>query len=164
MPPSTILYCVNHDLWPQAGVEIYTQNITCVCLFIVCIFSSEPMPPSTILCCVKSWPMTSSWSWDLYSENSLSMWDTNLVFVKFSKTPEILMGHKTNDLSVWRLLMRCTFGKITVHSAHSANHICQNKCTGPKVIKLFPCSTQLSTKLQLFIKNKLPTNEEIYCF
>ena len=29
---------------------------------------------------------------------------------------------------------------------------------GPKVIKLFSCSTQLSTKFQLLIKTKIPTN------
>ena len=35
---------------------------------------------------------------------------------------------------------------------------------GPKVIKLFSCSIQLSTKVQLLIKTKIPTNEEVYCF
>ena len=34
----------------------------------------------------------------------------------------------------------------------------------PEVIKLFPCSTQLSTKFQLLIKNKIPTNEEVSYF
>ena len=34
----------------------------------------------------------------------------------------------------------------------------------PEVIKLFSCSTQLSTKLQLLIKTKIPTNEEVSCF
>ena len=32
---------------------------------------------------------------------------------------------------------------------------------GPEVIKLFSCSTQMSTKFQLLIKTKIPTNEEI---
>ena len=36
--------------------------------------------------------------------------------------------------------------------------------TGPEVIKLFSCSTQLSTKFQLPIKTKLLTNEEVPCF
>ena len=36
--------------------------------------------------------------------------------------------------------------------------------TGPGVIKLFSCSTQLSMKFQLFIKTKIPTNEEVSCF
>ena len=37
-------------------------------------------------------------------------------------------------------------------------------CTGLEVIKVFSCSTQLmSTKFQLLIKNKIPTNEEVYC-
>ena len=36
--------------------------------------------------------------------------------------------------------------------------------SGPKVIKLFSCSTQLSTKFQLLIKNKIPTNEEVSWF
>ena len=35
--------------------------------------------------------------------------------------------------------------------------------SGPEVIKLFPCSTQLSMKFQLLIKTKLPTNDEVYC-
>ena len=32
---------------------------------------------------------------------------------------------------------------------------------GPEVIKLFSCSTQLSTKFRLLIKTKIPTNEEL---
>ena len=39
-----------------------------------------------------------------------------------------------------------------------------NICSGLKVIKLFSCSTQLSTKFQLLIKTKIPTNEEVSCF
>ena len=35
---------------------------------------------------------------------------------------------------------------------------------GPEVIKLFSCLTQLSTKFQLLIKTKIPTNDEVYCF
>ena len=35
---------------------------------------------------------------------------------------------------------------------------------GPEVIKLFSCSTQLSTKFQLLIKTKILTNKEISCF
>ena len=35
---------------------------------------------------------------------------------------------------------------------------------GPKFIKLFSCSTQLSTKFQLLIKTKIPTNKEVSCF
>ena len=35
---------------------------------------------------------------------------------------------------------------------------------GPEVIKLFSCSTQLSTKFQLLIKTKIPTSAEISCF
>ena len=29
---------------------------------------------------------------------------------------------------------------------------------------VFSCSAQLSTKFQLLIKTKIPTNEEVYCF
>ena len=36
-------------------------------------------------------------------------------------------------------------------------------CTDTEVIKLFSCSTQLSTKFQLLIKTKIPTNEEVFC-
>ena len=35
---------------------------------------------------------------------------------------------------------------------------------GPEVIKLFSCSTQLSTKFQLLIKTKIPKSEEVSCF
>ena len=35
---------------------------------------------------------------------------------------------------------------------------------GPEVIKLFSCSTQLSTKFQLLIKTKILTNKEVSCF
>ena len=35
---------------------------------------------------------------------------------------------------------------------------------GPKVINLFLCSTQLSTKFQLLIKSKIPTNIDVFCF
>ena len=35
---------------------------------------------------------------------------------------------------------------------------------GPEVIKLFSCSTQLSTKFQLLIKTKICTNKEVSCF
>ena len=34
----------------------------------------------------------------------------------------------------------------------------------PEVIKLFSCSTQLSSKFQLLIKTKIPSNEEVSCF
>ena len=36
--------------------------------------------------------------------------------------------------------------------------------TGPEVIKLFSCSTQLSREFQLLIKTKIPTNKEVSCF
>ena len=36
--------------------------------------------------------------------------------------------------------------------------------TGPKDIKLFSCSTQLSMKFQLLIKAKILTNKEVSCF
>ena len=35
---------------------------------------------------------------------------------------------------------------------------------GPEVIKLFSCSTQLSTIVQLLIKTKILTNEAVSCF
>ena len=35
--------------------------------------------------------------------------------------------------------------------------------SGPQVIKLFSCSTQLSTKFQLLINTKIPTNKEVSC-
>ena len=33
--------------------------------------------------------------------------------------------------------------------------------SGPEVIKLFSCSTQMSTKFQLLINTKIPTNEDV---
>ena len=35
---------------------------------------------------------------------------------------------------------------------------------GPRVLNLFSCSTQLSTKFQLLINTKTLTNEEVFCF
>ena len=41
---------------------------------------------------------------------------------------------------------------------------CQNNTApGPEVIKLYSCSTQLSTKFELLIKTRMPTNEEVSC-
>ena len=34
----------------------------------------------------------------------------------------------------------------------------------PAVIKYFSCSNQLSTKFQLLIETKMPTNKEVSCF
>ena len=36
--------------------------------------------------------------------------------------------------------------------------------TGPEVIKLFSCSTELSMKFQLLIKTKIPANKEVSYF
>ena len=36
--------------------------------------------------------------------------------------------------------------------------------TWPQFIKLFSCSTQLSTKFQLLIKTKILTNKDVSCF
>ena len=55
----------------------------------------------------------------------------------------------------------CVKGIITLVSFLSISCICT---PGPEVIKLFTCSTQLSTKFQVLIKTKIPTNEEVSCF
>ena len=34
----------------------------------------------------------------------------------------------------------------------------------PQGYKTFSCSARLSTKFQLLIKTKIPTNKEVYCF
>ena len=39
-----------------------------------------------------------------------------------------------------------------------------SEITGPEVIKLFSCPTQLGTKFQLLIKTKIATNKEVSCF
>ena len=44
----------------------------------------------------------------------------------------------------------------------SISKYCTNPC--PDVIKLFSCSTQLSTKFQLLIKTKILTNEAVSSF
>ena len=36
--------------------------------------------------------------------------------------------------------------------------------TGPKVIKVFSCSTQLSTKFQMLSKTKISTSEKVSSF
>ena len=36
--------------------------------------------------------------------------------------------------------------------------------SSPEVINICSCSTQLSTKFQLLIKTKIPTNKEVSCF
>ena len=41
---------------------------------------------------------------------------------------------------------------------------CSPNKSGPKVIKLFSCLTQLSIKFQLLIKTKMLTNIGISCF
>ena len=57
----------------------------------------------------------------------------------------------------------CTLEKYRLHMVQT-----KYGSTGPEVIKLFSCSTQLSTQLstkfQLLIKTKIPTNKNFYCF
>ena len=60
----------------------------------------------------------------------------------------------------------------TIQVANKVNYICHPQedgndyyqYPGLEVIKRFSCSTQLSTKFQLLIKTKIPTNKEVYCF
>ena len=55
--------------------------------------------------------------------------------------------------------------KGTVHSLYNTPlHHGFGYSAGPEIIKLFSCSTQLSTKFQLIVKTKIPTNEEVSCF
>ena len=44
------------------------------------------------------------------------------------------------------------------------SHIDLASISGPEVIKLFSCSTQLSTKFQLLIKAKIPTKKMFHAF
>ena len=44
------------------------------------------------------------------------------------------------------------------------SHLLVDGIPGPEVIKLFSCSTQLSTKLQLHIKAKILSNNDVSCF
>ena len=48
---------------------------------------------------------------------------------------------------------------MTIILANSADPM-PDENPGHEIIKLFSCSTQLSTKFQLLIKTKIPTNEK----
>ena len=81
-------------------------------------------------------------------------------------------------------LVECIFNIISCQNAYFGNHkhykilvkrvglsTVNNKCnfiltpnSGPEVIKLFPCSTQLSTKFILLINVKMPTIVGILTF
>ena len=91
------------------------------------------------------------------------------------------MGFVTADLDIWQEIILHAIAAglhVTTHNSrlNMANNICQEvqdlkvafkSCpteTRPEVIKLFSCSTQLSTKFQLLIKTIIPTNEEVSCF
>ena len=66
-----------------------------------------------------------------------------------------------------KILQSMTEFHMSHISSSCIDTICAMRCfwkVWPEVLKLFPCSTQLSTKFQLLIKTKLPTNEEVYCF
>ena len=52
----------------------------------------------------------------------------------------------------------------SLYSFHFGNHLNEEERAGPKVIKLFSCSTQLSMKFQLLIRTKIQTNIEVSCF
>ena len=59
-------------------------------------------------------------------------------------------------------------GIRTQTKKHTHTHISKNlikvKQPGPEVIKLFSCSTQLSTKFQLLIKITIQTSKDVSCF
>ena len=53
------------------------------------------------------------------------------------------------------------------HNAECSNVNSINFTTVSCLVKNWPrglCSTQLSTKFQLLIKTKIPTNEKVFCF
>ena len=52
----------------------------------------------------------------------------------------------------------------TISKENNPDHLATQKPPGPKVIKLFSYSTQLSTKFQLLIKAKEPINKDVYLF
>ena len=56
----------------------------------------------------------------------------------------------------------CTNAQSPGHNSYTKYEV--NEGSGPEVIKLFSYSTQLSTKFNLLIKTRLPTNEEVFCF
>ena len=57
-------------------------------------------------------------------------------------------------------LFPCCFKWSIEHTAIEFLVLAVKRIIGPRVIKLFSCSTQLSTKFQLLIKTKIPTNKE----
>ena len=82
----------------------------------------------------------------------------------------------TGYLASFLVICRCVFFKINflkkkfrnTCTINMSNSLDPDKAQhsvwpGPKVIKLFSCSTQLSTKFQLLKKTKILTNEEVSC-
>ena len=66
----------------------------------------------------------------------------------------VAQTHKPLLLRLWNQLLAacfCCFIRLKIKP-------------GSEVIKLFSCSTRLSTKFQLLIKAKIPTNKEVSCF
>ena len=55
-------------------------------------------------------------------------------------------------------IMRCVLKELQFLIMHSYLEV------WAEVIKLFSCSTQLSTKFQQLIKTKIPTNKDVSCF
>ena len=54
--------------------------------------------------------------------------------------------------------------KDVIRTLHVPVDLDVKQSTGPEVIKLFSCSTQLSMKFELLTKTKIRTNIEDSCF
>ena len=70
---------------------------------------------------------------------------------------KVLLSELLRDMSL------CCW-TVALHVAVSFLRQARRGQPGPEVIKLFSCSTQLSTKFQLLIKTKILTNKEVSCF
>ena len=51
----------------------------------------------------------------------------------------------------------CSPRGVVISDLSISNHLSEEERSGPEVIKLFPCSSQLRTKLILLINVKMPT-------
>ena len=66
----------------------------------------------------------------------------------------------------WCHQRHCLHAQIYYKESDITRFIQTRQCEtpGPEVIKLFSCSSKLSTKFQLLIITKILTNKEVFCF
>ena len=87
---------------------------------------------------------------------------------------QVVISRSPYYISFERMCLTVDSCTITLKEWFSTNGMCQNlmcwpKCvnfmqSGPEVIKLFSCSTQLSMKFIMLINVKMPTTVDILIF